>query len=369
MDKLIKKYLLDKENITDNNLMNIIMEYFKKMTNTESGIGINTGSKYFNKEWRILWLSFDYMFGYGPNNVIDFTKYPDNEIIGIFGNNAIGKSSLIDIITFLLYHKTCREDTLKDIININSNKSIGVIVFEANKQKYMIQKECYRDNKKKNITSGQQIKVEMTMYKLNQTDDQNMFHLHGKYYKLYSLTEKDRYKTTEALETLIGDLQNFILTSVLLQGNHGTFKSKDNKQKKEYLCRVLNIDHFSNCEKDIIDHYKKIKTQMAICKRTQENITNMSTQEINDKINTLQNQIIPIINEEINSNNELITNMEKQIYDSQTELIKIESSIIIKNMSDLDKTYNNILILEQQLSDIIRQKHLYEQQLYDLKIS
>jgi DNA repair exonuclease SbcCD ATPase subunit/DNA repair exonuclease SbcCD nuclease subunit len=367
MDLLIKKYLREKENITEENLMNTIMEYFKQKTLTESGIGIKTGSKYFNKEWKILWLSFDYMFGYGPNNVIDFTTYPDNEIIGIFGNNAIGKSSLIDIITFLLFHKTCREDTLKDIININSHKSIGVIVFEANKQKYMIQKECFRNILKKNITSGQQIKVEMTMYKLINSEDKNMFPLHGKYYKLYSLTEKDRYKTTEALETLIGDLQNFILTSVLLQGNHGTFKSKDNKQKKEFLCRVLNIDHFSNCEKDILDHYKKIRTQITVTKRTLENITNMSREEINDKINALQNQTIPIINEQINSNNDLITNMEKLIFDSQAKLIKIESSNI-QTESDLILTNNNILKLKQQHSDILREKDSYEKELNELNM-
>ena len=364
MDKLIRKYLLDKENITDDNLMNIIMEYFKKITNTETGN--LKQSKYFNKEWRILWLSFDYMFGYGPNNVIDFTAYPDNEIIGIFGNNAIGKSSLIDIITFLLFHKTCREDTLKDIININSNKSIGVIVFEANKQKYMIQKECFRNTLKK---CQNQLKTNMTMFKLIQTEDVNMFPLYGCYYKLYSLTEKDRYKTTEVLESLIGDLQNFILTSVLLQGNHGTFKSKDNKQKKEFLCRVLNIDHFSNCEKDIIDHYKKIKNQIAVCKRTLENITNMSNQEINDKINALQYQIIPVINEEINSNNYLITDLEKQIYESQTELVKLDSNIIIQNMSDLDKTNNNIKNLELELDDIAQKKNLYEKELNEINLS
>jgi hypothetical protein len=201
------------------------------------------------------------------------------------------------------------------------------------------------------------------MYKLIPTEDKNMFPLHGCYYKLYSLTEKDRYKTTEVLEELIGDLQNFILTSVLLQGNHGTFKSKDNKQKKEFLCRILNIDHFSNCEKDIVDHYKKLKNQILVLNRTLENISNMSVDEINDQIKLLENDTIPVINDKINSNNDLIFDLEKQIFDSQAELIKIDSNINIKNNSDLEIINQNIFTAKNKSINILEQKdnHIIQQ--------
>ena len=76
---------------------------------------------------------------------------------------------------------------------------------------------------------------------------------------MYNLNEENRFKTTYVLEELIGELPNFIMTSVLLQGNYGTFKSKDNREKKEYLCRILDIDYFSDYEKEITEHYKSLK--------------------------------------------------------------------------------------------------------------
>ena len=69
-------------------------------------------------------------------------------------------------------------------------------------------------------------------YRLDNSNDINDFKFNNKYYKLYCLNEENRIKTTHTLEELIGELPNVIMTSVLLQGNYGTFKSKDNKGKK-----------------------------------------------------------------------------------------------------------------------------------------
>ena len=109
------------------------------------------------------------------------------------------------------------------------------------------------------LSQNLQIQTKMSMYKLIPTNDKSCYKYNNEYYILESLTEENRYKTTSILESIIGDLQNFILTSVLLQGANETFKNKDNKQKKEFLCKILNIDHYSTYEKEIVEEYKKIK--------------------------------------------------------------------------------------------------------------
>jgi DNA repair exonuclease SbcCD ATPase subunit len=58
------------------------------------------------------------MFAYGNNNIIDFTSW--NGVVGIFGQNYSGKSSLLDIILFCLFDKTNKSSKGIDILN---NKS------------------------------------------------------------------------------------------------------------------------------------------------------------------------------------------------------------------------------------------------------
>jgi len=58
------------------------------------------------------------MFAYGPDNEIDFTTW--NGVIGIFGRNYSGKSSLLDILLFCLFDKTNRSSKGIDILNSKS---------------------------------------------------------------------------------------------------------------------------------------------------------------------------------------------------------------------------------------------------------
>ena len=59
-------------------------------------------------QWEFLDLEFSNMFVYGPNNKIDFSKLPMNDIVGLFAPNSFGKSSFIDIILFSLYDNFSR---------------------------------------------------------------------------------------------------------------------------------------------------------------------------------------------------------------------------------------------------------------------
>ena len=336
-DELIRKYLKIKEDIDDKNLIELIINKFNSISEDNNKI------EYIGSEWKILLLNFDYMYGYGPNNVIDFTKYPDKEIIGIFGENAIGKSSLIDIITFILYSKTAREDTLKDIININSNTSKGTIILESSMKKYIIRKTCFRDKRKK---TGNHIETKMEMFRLIETENINSFHFNNKYYKEECLTEKDRYKTTDVVETIIGDMQNFILTSVLLQGNINTFKQKDNKQKKEYLCKILDIDYFSIYEKEINENYKKLKYEIQNQHKIIEKLSNKTLEELN-----AENLIII---EQINKNNLIKKDLlveqqlkEKEKSNMYLNLKNLNQNITIKN--NQEKLLQLVLLEENKI--------------------
>ena len=361
MNILIKEYLQNKEDISDNILIEKILEYFNKIIDKSSHNKI----EYIGNEWKILFLSFDYMFGYGANNVIDFTKYPNNEIIGIFGDNAIGKSSLIDIISFMLYSKTTREDTLKDIININSDVSKGLIIIESGKKKYMIQKSCYKHSKTKTTRSNSQIQTKMFMYKLIPTLDTSCYKYNNEFYQLEALTEENRYKTTTILESIIGDLQNFILTSVLLQGANETFKNKDNKQKKEFLCKILNIDHYSTYEKEIVDENKRIKHQIIYQQKLIESISNESIQSLSDQNNEINYNILNslIISRKDLSN--LIIEKENEKSLLYSGLINLNQDIQINNDIDRNRVFDEVSEQNQLLDNLLLDIRLNEQKIID----
>jgi hypothetical protein len=211
----------------------------------------------------------------------------------------------------------------------------------------------------------------MNRYQLIEYDnaDGRGFPLCNKFYKSISLTEKDRYKTTDVLEEIIGDLQNFIITSVLLQNNHGTFKSKDNKQKKEFLCRILNIDHFSESEKDILDHYKKLKSQLTLLNRNLNSASDTSVDKINDVILDITNNQIPKTEEDIKSNENLINETETEILNMQSNLIKLlDFDNHIQNELDLSETEIKIQTMKKSINSLIESNYELNSQIQQLVI-
>ena len=352
IDNLIVKYMRTKLGISDQTLISNMLELLKeKIRESES----NKKIEYVNSDWRILWLSFDYMYGYGPSNVIDFTKYPNNEIIGIFGDNAIGKSSIIDIITYMLYTRSARDDNSsnpKDIININNHKSEGTIILESRNIKYMITRKCYRLSKKNNTIDQKMemfkliLKKNLNEQELNQYKDNREVKLFKEDYKIITLTEKDRYKTVEELEQVIGTYDNFITTSVLLQSNNKTFRNKSNREKKDYLCQILKIDHFSNCEKLVSEKYKSLKQQLLSVKRIKDSITDERLEDLKKELEELELKMISY-RDELNKETDKSEELEKK-------LEELQKSIIVNNSEIKDEEgVNNIMKLKLENEDTI----------------
>ena len=101
-----------------------------------------------NVQYCLKEIEFSNMFGYGANNKINLESY-DKNIIGIFGENAFGKSSLIDIITMLLYDKLTRyshgASIPKEVIHFDENKAYGKITLSIGNDIYMIEKNYSRN--------------------------------------------------------------------------------------------------------------------------------------------------------------------------------------------------------------------------------
>jgi len=344
---LIRRFITVKYNDIDKNGIELIIKYLMQILDESKTNNINI--EYIQCEWKLIWLSFDYMYGYGPNNIIDFTLYPMNEIVGIFGDNAIGKSSLIDIIAFMLYSKSARDDTAcnpKDIVNVNTDKAYGVLIIESNGVKYRIDRTC---RKKWNTNNkAYSINSQLNVYKMMISEDdtnKNTFKLHNQTYILYSLTEENRLCTDDILVPIVGSYDNFITTSVLLQGNTKTFRSKTNVQKKDFLSQILNLDYFRKSENIILDRLKAYKIEHDSLDKTIINLSNKSINEIQ--------LLVDENNNKIENNNKLVN----------------ELSIIGEEKHEklLETKYDDPKILRDKLNNYIVKKNEYENMINDIK--
>lgn len=316
----------------------------------------NKNIEFANSDWKLLWLSFDNMYAYGYNNIFDFTKYSTNDIIGIFGPNGMGKSSILDIITFMLFSKSARSNSSsipKDIINARSATSRGILIIESANVKYMIVKQCRRQG----IVNNGSVKVEVTLYELKlklklkedeEISNKNIFELFGQKYIKTSLTEEQRRNTDDVIKKIVGTYDNFLITSILLQGNTKAFKDMTNKDKKLYLYMILKINYFDNAFNEIDSKYKVLKKLLKE-KETTFNSNKYSVSDIDQNINNIENNIIP--------------NLNNQLSDIEQN-IKIISSDIEQNINKLIPTNSNMKInSDEELTDYNNKKKLIKKEL------
>lgn len=193
--------------------------------------------------WDILCIEFDNMFGYGPNNIIDFEKFPSYETIGIFGPNSAGKSTIIEIVLFLLFGQISRYahgvSVPREVIRFGQTKSRGLIRFRVDGVVYEIEKHM--------TLKANKIRVDEKMWRI--VDDRRQ----------EDCSEEHRKKTDKRVVQLIGSYQQFLFTTIFLQQNEESFRSMAPSKRKEFLSQLLNLDRFEEIYKEKNDEFRSLK--------------------------------------------------------------------------------------------------------------
>ncbi len=301
--------------------------------------------------WELIDIEFSNMFGYGANNYIDFSRFNSNSQspIGIIAPNSHGKSSIIDIILMTLFTKFSRTrgtGVSKDIINIHCNNFKTKLNFKIGSNKYTILKEGKRElSDKIKLTKNE-------FYKVNETGETII------------LTDEDRKKTDKIIQDLIGSYDDFIFTNVQLQNNTNSFKEMTDKERKEYLYKVLKLNIWNDIIKIIADITRPLKNTIGFLEKSTENKSrddyDSKIKEINDELkiisDTIQNDKLKknmLIDEIVKLRNKLSPNIVEKY---NVEKIEMEN----KNMYDSIKKKKN------EIQDISSQIKKYEENLKGL---
>lgn len=214
-----------------------INQYLVKLNTLEPDVSVR------DVTWSLKSLEFDNIFRYGEGNYIDFSKL--NGIVGIFGPNRIGKSSIVGTMMYALFNGTDR-GPMKTAFVINKNKSSCRVRAHLNVGgiDYVLERTSQKDEpkrKRKKEVDEEKTSTSLTLTQVN--EDGSTISKNG----------ISRDETDKELRRLIGTPEDFLLTSFASQGDTNRFINEGATERKLILSRFLDLDIF----KKLCDYAKE----------------------------------------------------------------------------------------------------------------
>lgn len=304
--------------------MDLIREYCRTHDGGEFAEELCTFSQQYmstkeeSTDWQITRLRFSHMFGYDRDNEIDFTLFDPQQIVGIFGANSSGKSTLVDILLFMLYGKISRctsgNTTPREIIHHNQDRSTGEIEISMGMERYIITKHCRRQKTGK-------IRIDQRLFRLLPQGHRE------------ELTDEHRRRTDRLIIEKIGSMENFLFTNFMLQQREKSFRDMTQSARKDFMHHILCLDMFDDLKKQKEEHWKELKTEISVLER---NMGYLTTADIEKRQTDLAKQH---------------TSLLSQLQDVQRQLERDEQTEkdILRQIAPLDTTQPDRESLRHQL--------------------
>ena len=190
---------------------------------------VSCGDSARNVKWSLKNFRFDNIFSYGKGNYIRFDDL--SGIVGLFGPNRSGKSSIPGSLMYTLFNTTDR-GSIKNLHIINSRKGYcqGSVDISINGQYYRIER--------------QSTKHETRAGKLHAVTHLNLFKIDEDGNVTQDLSGSQRTETEKTVRQLIGTSDDFLLTSMASQGEMNSFIKYKATQRKSVLTNFLNLNMF-----------------------------------------------------------------------------------------------------------------------------
>lgn len=237
---LIQTYC--KENGITNTDWEILTAQTKNYLSTVTCLDdISRGSK-----WSLKNIKWDNTFAYGEGNEIDFTKL--NGIVGIFGPNRIGKSSVIGTLIYNLFNTTDR-GSIKNlhVCNIRKPHCYARSIFDHNGSIYVAERQTTKSTNKRGVETAA---TSLNFFKMKEDGE------------LEDLCGDLRTDTEKIIRSLIGTHEDFSITSLSSQGDINSFISQGSTRRRAFLSRFLGLDVFDKMSDLANKDLNSLKSQL-----------------------------------------------------------------------------------------------------------
>ena len=317
-EKYMLKFLDNKgiDDETRERSLAIARKYFKEHVQTDVSRNIT---------WNLQSMSWDYLFNYGKGNTIDFTKL--NGLVGIFGKNYSGKSSIIDAALFGMFNTTSKGERKNvHIINQNQDKA-----------------KC-----KVNIGIGDDTyKITRTLERTKTSAKTNLdFSLVTAGSKPESKNGTSRTQTDSIIQSTVGTYRDFIMTSLAAQHDSFGFINEGSTKRKEILAKFLDLDIFD-------DMHKAVKKDSAEMRGYIKHLNGVDWEKKLSKALREYSEIL----EEIETKTEQCEKHNARLKVLQEEKESIEEQIRAASQRgiDIDQTNSALSEAQNQLSEAEKQ--------------
>lgn len=289
---------------------------------------------YSRMSWELEYLRFENLFGYGKNNEVDFRGLSKHTVTGIFGKNSVGKSTLIDILSFMFYGRITRSShgnsIPKEVIHFDEKTGWGEVGIKFGSSRYILKKMCQRVNNDK-------IKIVETLYEVDEKGT------------MIQLTEEQRRKTDKLVHNIIGGYKTFLYTNMFLQQREESFRDMKQALRKDFLYELFGLDWFDTYRKKKEDEWKSAKNEEKMYhKRTEDT----SLEQWETKLQCFERELTE-------KKTCIQLNLERQ-YElenkRETCLKNLKPCLIQGNVSDIDA---EIMTAETRLDQLQQERHVY----------
>jgi len=230
-EEYLSEFLATKE-LTDDvreRTVEIARDYYKKHVANDSSRNVT---------WKLNKMKWDYLFNYGKGNTLDFTKL--SGLVGIFGKNYSGKSSIIDAALFGLFNTTSKgEKRNVHIINQNQEKASCKLEVSIGNDVYEITRSLEKTTGKSQGRQIERAKTELDFTK-------NSFGVQKE-----SKNGDTRNQTDENIQGTFGTIRDFMMTSFSSQNDSLGFINEGATKQKEILAKFLDLEIFDEMHKAV----------------------------------------------------------------------------------------------------------------------
>jgi len=384
MDEYLKDYQVDSD--TMDTVYNLNRRYNKIVEDNEE---ISR-----NVKWKINSFKWDNLFNYGEDNSIDFTNL--SGIIGIFGKNFSGKSSIIDAALYTMFNTTSKNER-KNLNLINQHKAFGrgELEIQVGTNRYTITRASEKYTKKLKGDETIEAKTDLNFEVLDEVTGE-----------VTSLNGTTRNKTDANIRKHFGAFEDFSMSSLSSQHGAFTFIDEGSTKRKEIIAKFLDLEFFDqkfklakedsqetkvllkkSADREFDAEIEKVEEELQKAKKqTDNNIKTCSTlkQEIGvledemkvleDRIASVPTQYIDIADVVSDSENkkyqirkmdEVLVTANEELKTKTEKLEKANGLIssydiddLRKKKEEIDSLTNAIDKLNNQIADINKKRNL-----------